>query len=43
MIEMSPVVIEIRGVENDEIAVPVKITHLCTTRLSWPLTQDCVF
>ena len=35
MIEIGPVVIEIRGVENDEIVVPVKITHLCATRLSW--------
>ena len=42
MIEISPVVIEIREVENDEIAVPVKITYLCTTRISWPLTHDCV-
>ena len=37
-IEIGPVVIEIQGVENGELVV----THLCVTRLSWPLTHDCV-
>ena len=41
LIEIGPVVIEIRGAENGELAVPV-ITHLCVTRLSWPLTHDRV-
>ena len=41
LIEISPVVIEIRGVENYELADPVNNT-LCATRLSWLLTHDCV-
>ena len=39
--EIDPVVIEIRGVENSKLAVPV-ITHLCATQLSWPLTHGRV-
>ena len=38
LIEIGPVVIEMRGVENGELAVPV----LCVTWLSWPLTHDRV-
>ena len=43
LIGIGPVVIEIRGVENGELGVPVNnITHLCVTRLSWLLTHDRV-
>ena len=42
LIEIGPVVIEIRTVENGELAIPVKITHLCITQLSLPLTHDHV-
>ena len=42
LIEISPVVIEIHGVENGKLVVPVKITYLCATRLSYLLTQDHV-
>ena len=38
LIEIGIVVIEIRGVENGELAV----THFWVTRLSWPLTHDRV-
>ena len=41
LIEIGPVVIEIRGVENGELAFPVK-THLCITWLSWLITHDSV-
>ena len=43
LIEIGPVVIEIRGAENGELAVPVNntvVSHI--TRLSWLLTHDCV-
>ena len=35
LIEIGPVVIEIRGVENGELVFAVKITHLGATWLSW--------
>ena len=38
LIEIDPVVIEIRGIEKGELAVPVNNT----LRLSWPLTHDRV-
>ena len=38
LIEISPVVIEIQGVESGRVAVAVN-THLCATRLSWLLTH----
>ena len=41
LIEIGPAFIEIRGAENGELAVAVN-THLCVTRLSWPLTHDRV-
>ena len=41
LIEIGPVVIEIRKVENCELAVPV-ITHSCVTWLSRLLTHDRV-
>ena len=41
LIEIGPVVIEIRGAENGKLAVPVNNT-LCVTRLSWPLTHNRV-
>ena len=39
-IKISLMTIEIQGVENSKLVIPV--THLCTTRLSWQLTHDCV-
>ena len=41
LIEISPVVIEIRRVENSELAV-LLMTHLCAARLSWLLTYNRV-
>ena len=38
LIEIGAVVIEIRGAENGELAVPVNNTLV----LSWPLTHDRV-
>ena len=43
LIEIGPVVIKIQQVENDELVVPAQIIHVCTTRLSWPLTHDRVY
>ena len=40
-IEIGPVVIEIQGVENGELAVSVNNTLVCHT-VSWPLTHDRV-
>ena len=40
LIEISPMVIEIRGVENGDLVVP--ITHLHAAHLSWLLTHDHV-
>ena len=40
-IEIGQEVIEIQGVENGELAAPVNNTLVCT-RISWPLTHDCV-
>ena len=44
MIEIDPVVIEIRGVENGKLVVPVNNIHsyLGATRVSWLLTHNCV-
>ena len=39
LIEISPVVVEISGVENGDLAVPV---NTCSTHLSWLLTHDHV-
>ena len=41
LIETSPVVIEIQGVEKGELAVPVNNT-LVRHKLSWPLTHNRV-
>ena len=41
LIEINPMVMEIQGVENGDLVVPV-ITHLCAAHLSWLLTHDCV-
>ena len=41
LIEIGPVVIEIRGTENGELAVPVNNT-LARHTVSWPLTHDRV-
>ena len=41
LIEIGPVVIEIQGVKNGNLAVSVNNT-LCTTQLSWPLTHNHV-
>ena len=40
--EISPVVIEIRGVENSELAVPVNNTLVCHTAFLAANTQLCV-
>ena len=43
LIEIGLVVIEIRGVENGKLAVPVNtVTHLRVKWLSWQLTHDTV-
>ena len=41
LIEIVPVVIEIKGVENGKLAVPVNNT-LVRHMFSWPLTHDHV-
>ena len=44
LIEIDPVVIEIRGVENSDLAVPVNntLSLVCVAHLSWLLTHDHV-
>ena len=42
MIEISPVVIEIWGVENGDLVVPVNNTLVCCTSLLAADTQPCV-
>ena len=42
VIEISPVVIEIRGVENSELAVPVNITLVYHTAFFAADTRPCV-
>ena len=41
LIEIGPVVIEIQGVGNNELVVPVNNTLVCHTA-SWPLTHNHV-
>ena len=41
LIEIGPAVIQIRGVEDGELAVPVNSTLVCHTAF-WPLTHNCV-
>ena len=41
LIEIGKVVIEIQGVKNGELAVPVN-NNLCVTWLSWLMTHDRV-
>ena len=42
MIEISPVVIEIQGVENGELMVPVNNTLVCHMAFLAADTQPCV-
>ena len=42
LIEIGPVVIEIRGVENGELAVPVNNTLVSHTAFSAAETRPCV-
>ena len=42
LIEVSPVVIEIPGVENSELAVPVNNTLVCHTTFLAADTRPCV-
>ena len=42
LIEIAPVVIEIRGAENDELAVPVNNTLVHHTAFLAADTQPCV-
>ena len=42
LIEISPVVMEIRGVENGELAVPVNNTLACHTAFLADDTRPCV-
>ena len=42
LIEISPVVIEIRGVENGDLAVPVSNTLVCCTSSLAADTRQCV-
>ena len=42
LIEIAPVVIDIRGVENDELAVPVNNTLMCHTAFLAVDTRLCV-
>ena len=42
LIEIGPVVIEIQGVENGELAVPVNNTLVCHTAFLADDTQPCV-
>ena len=43
LIEIGPVVIEIQGVENSELAVPVTNTLVCHTAFLAADTRLCVF
>ena len=42
LIEIGPVVIEIRGAENGKLAVPVNNTLVCHTALLAADTRPCV-
>ena len=42
LIEISPVVIEIRGVENGDLVVPVNNTLVCRTSFLAADTRPCV-
>ena len=42
LIEIGPVIIEIRGVEYGELAVPVNITLVCHAAFLTADTQLCV-
>ena len=42
LIEIDPVVIEIQGVENGELAVPVNNTLVCDTAFLATDTRPCV-
>ena len=42
LIEIGPVVIEIQGVENGKVAVPVNNTPVCQTAFLAANTQPCV-
>ena len=42
LIEIGPVVIEIRGVENGQLAVPVNNTFVCHMAFLVSYTQPCV-
>ena len=42
LIEIGPVVIEIRGVENGELVVPVNNTLVCHTTFLAADTRPCV-
>ena len=42
LIEISPVVIEIRGVENGDLVVPVNNTLVCHTSFLAADTRPCV-
>ena len=42
LIEIGPVVIEIQGVENGELAVPVNNTLVCHTAFLAADTRPCV-
>ena len=42
LIEIGPVVIEIRGVENGELAVPVNNTLVCHTAFLAADTRPCI-
>ena len=41
LIEISPAVIKMWGVENGDLAVPVNSTLVCAC-LSWPLIHNCM-
>ena len=43
LIKISPVVIEIQGVENGDLAVPVNNTLVCRMSFLVADTQPCVF
>ena len=42
LIEISPVVIDIRGVENGELAVPINNTLVCNMAFLAADTRPCV-
>ena len=42
LIEIGPLVIEMRGVENSDLAVPVNNTLVCRTSFLAADTQPCV-